>query len=206
MGKMNLEDYMVSTIGNEQIAVGDDKLEEIEFEFYYRLEDWDQLSKAKSKVRQEQWSIPFNKNIGDVSISTAIRARKCMSDTGVHFELCSKTSLTGMDGVWELEREIERHHFDTIETLSKQGMVKDRYYFPVNGTSLVWEVDVFHDDQGNPVEWVKVDLEVPSKGEPIPKFPLEFVDSIVSQKGSQTPEEIELLDKLYKNRFIIRKK
>jgi hypothetical protein len=49
--------------------------------------------------------------------------------------------------------------FDLIKRGAEMGMVKDRYHFPVEGTSLVYEVDMFILADGTYAPWAKIDLE-----------------------------------------------
>lgn len=202
MSRVNIGEY-ISQEKVEDVSVEgiNDNLEEIEYDFYCRIEDFDQLAGASRKEIQEQWNLPFSKKSVDVSV----RVRKCATDSDIRFELTNKIDIEGLDGVWEVERAIERQHFETIRDLSKQGMIKHRYFFPVNGTDLVWEVDVFHDDKGRPIEWVKIDLEVHQRMNKLPELPIEGFDWIMAQKGERTPEEEDFICKLYTNRFIVRK-
>ncbi len=198
--KLDISKYDSPVVSAEGIS---DAVEEIEYDFYIKVDDFDQLASAKSMVEQEQWNIPFIKT----SITAEVRVRKCVCPTGTTFELTNKINIDGLDGKWELERDIERHHFEEIKALSKQGMTKNRYYYPINGTDMVWEVDVFFDDKGKPIPWVKIDLEVHSRlsAADIPPLPITGSQVIMAQRGERTAEEEALVNKLYKQTYVRRK-
>lgn len=180
----------------------DDKIEEIEYDFYAKITDFDQLKKAKYKKDQEQWSLFFFKE----AVRCSLRVRKITDDKNIKFEIANKLKIGDLDDEWEIEKEIERHHFDILKSLSKSGMMKTRYYFPINETDMVWEVDVFYNSKGEPLPWVKVDLEVDQRLNKLPPYPIEAEEWIEEQFNERSPETIDKIDKLYKNLFIIRKK
>jgi len=190
----------VSRVSLEDNTSSED-LVELEYDFYLRIQDFDQLAGADKIIKQEQWSIPFTKE----SLKSAIRVRQSIENGIFKYEIANKIDIEGYDGVWEIEKEIDRHHFETIKDLAKTGMIKDRFCFPIEGKSMYWEVDVFYDINGKPYEWVKVDLEVEQRLESLPPFPINYVEGILTQKGRRSTEEIDFITKLYKNKFLISK-
>jgi len=94
--------------------------------------------------------------------------------------------------------------FIGFQFLADQGMIKDRYHFPIVGTDLVWEVDCFPKEGGGYHEWVKIDLEVSDLSAPLPEFPIQFEDIILPVGvGKLSKEEHdEQVSKLYDECFI----
>lgn len=188
----------------------EEALEEIEYMFYLKLEDFQQLERAKSSEKQYQYSLKFSKP----GIDSIVRVRKSActdgfklsedgkishdSLTNVKYEVTSKVDIHGLDGKWELEREIDEHHYSTFYELAENGMIKDRYFFPIDGTDMVWEVDVFEDAEGNPMPWVKVDLEVKQRLAKIPEFPITYSEAVINQREAYTDKEKEFVDNFYK--------
>ena len=93
--------------------------------------------------------------------------------------------------------------------MSESGMMKDRYFFPVSGTDLVWEFDVFishTDEEGRHhySPWIKIDLEVTDRSAPIPHLPIEVTDLITAPFGERTDVEERKVTELYHNIFRMR--
>ncbi|MBE0438289.1 MAG: hypothetical protein IBX57_00785 [Gammaproteobacteria bacterium] len=181
------------------IVVSNEDIDELEYEIYLKVSDFKQLKNAKYSEHQEQWQMRFNKG----PLAVKVRSRKCIRDGDIKYYLTTKLDLEDVDAAWELEDEVTRLHYEEIRDLSDNGMIKERYFFPINGTDLVWEVDVFSDDNGEFIEWVKIDLEVPHRLAKLPELPIEGTEVILAQKGERTEEEINLIDKLYSEHFII---
>lgn len=175
-------------------------LEEIEYMFFLKLEDFSQLSKAKNKESQEQWSILFQRD----KVENVIRVRKTVKEGNETFVLASKVNFANLDGKWELEREVERSHFEQVKEMAGDGLIKERYFFPVDGTDLTWEVDVFYDGGGNPVEWVKLDLEVPKRLATLPDYPLEYADVFDKQFEERNEKEHKFVSDLFKNHYCVK--
>lgn len=201
---MSLRDYydFFQSLSPQTGLEGSEVLEEIEYMFFYLLDDFEQLKAAKYKESQEQWSLLFRKD----GVENIIRVRKTIKGEETTFILASKTKFYDLDGKWEVETEVERQHFDKVKEMAEDGMIKDRYFFPVDGTSYVWEVDVFFDHTGKPYPWVKVDLEVDARmlKENLPKFPLVHLKAITNQAGERTENEEQLVRKLFDECFSIK--
>lgn len=193
--------YLGVTTTDVSLEALNQKLEEIEYELYCKINDFDELKKAKSKEQQEQWTLFFNKK----GVRNAIRVRKTVGKDGTKYELTSKVKIPGLTGDWEIETEVERKHFDIVKDLAETGMIKDRYFFPIDGTDLIWEVDVFKNLQGEIQPWVKLDLEVHKEMATLPPTPIEGSDWILEQYSERSPETIDKLDKVFKEHFQITK-
>lgn len=140
---------------------------ELEHAFYGKLKDPSVLEEM-GYVHQLQWDVRLKVN----DIEGTIRVRNI--DDGNHFVLCIKRSEVGNSNRTEWESSCTEDTFNAIQSLAISGMCKKRYCFAVEGSKLVWELDVFEDLDGNPTGWVKLDLEVESADQEIPPFPVEF--------------------------------
>jgi hypothetical protein len=182
---------------------------EIEKVFYGRLVDHSELLKASSKEHQEQWQIKVPMTTDNAG-SGSIRVRRTVPDltdtNNAKYVLTTKLK-TGVSGE-QIEASIEttEDQFKAFKVLSDNGMVKDRFHFPVPDSQLVWEVDVFYAKgaevgSGNYHEYVKIDLELPSMDTPLPPFPIRLTDLIVSQYGERSPEAEAIVRGLYDHEF-----
>lgn len=102
----------------------------------------------------------------------------------------------------EVATESSEDAFKQFKLIADQGMIKTRYTFPIDGTRLKFEVDVFHLPNGEKSEWVKIDLEVNEPLESIPPLPEGFSEIILNQKDDQTDEERQLIRSLYETAFL----
>ena len=83
-------------------------------------------------------------------------------------------------------------------------MIKDRYTFLVPGTDLKWEVDCFKQPDGKYYPWVKIDLEVTNRNDPLPQLPMHFRD-VIMPKGFGRADEAESeakIKELYERYFL----
>lgn len=176
----------------------EEMLEELEYVCFVKVSDFTQLAGAESAVHQEQWSV-FLTNRGEAPAGKVaennVRVRSINDE---QFFLTSKFYLPGADGKWEIEREVERKHFDLIKSMASGGMRKDRYKFPVADTEMVWEVDVHYDDNGDRMPWVRLELEVKEQLDALPPLPLQGSERILNQPSKQTDAERRLVKELYK--------
>lgn len=174
---------------------------EIEHVFYGRLIDIEELKKAASVESQEQWEIRIPKTEENAN-SGSIRIRKTtVGDAEPEYILTTKVSAGGGDKI-EVPIPTTADNFEQFKILSFAGMRKDRYHFPVEGTDLVWEVDMFLKPEGGYHEWVKIDLEVSDRGAAIPSLPIELKDVITSDYGMRTEAEELQVSALYAHTFI----
>lgn len=190
-------------LATEEVADGK-VFKEIEHTIYARIVNPVELEKAASKEHQEQWEIRVaktDKNAGDGSI----RVRKTVIPGGDPvFVRTSKIRQNADGDKLELPMPSNEDEFNMVRFLAEQGLIKDRYFFPIEGTKMVWEVDMFPKIGGGYHEWVKIDLEVEDREAAIPPFPIELTDVIMPKGfGRQDEEQSEaLVRKIYDDCFI----
>jgi len=207
----------------EGIADGNAAIEK-ELVYHAILEDMSVLDNAAREELQEQWEIKIPKTEPSISPSNltggTLRVRKIVIPnvrSPARYVFCSKTK--SKDENLEVELVSTKDQFDQFVAMSTGGMLKMRYYFPIEGTEnsfpdgefngcLVWEIDVFkrHPQDDIIVEWVKIDLELPETwgNKPVPEFPFATKQIITSQYGKRTEEEEAIVSKLYEDDFCIR--
>jgi hypothetical protein len=190
----------------EEVADGK-AFREIEHVFYARLPNFEELKKAASSEHQEQWEIRFPKTEGNVANAT-MRIRKTVKNSSPPEYVLTTKTAAGKDGDRiEVPIPTTLDNFEQFRLFAEKGMIKDRYFFPVPDTTLVWEIDVFYRPGTEPTDkeycdWIKIDLEVPSRDTTIPPFPIELADVIAAPYGERTEAEEAKIDSLYKNEFL----
>ena len=210
MRGMNIRDYLPD-VGLES-AVDGVVRDEIEYVFYGRLTNPEELKNADEVERQEQWEIRVEKVDGNASAG-GLRVRKVNDD---EYTFTSKTFTPGKFGKKEVELVSTADQFEQFKLMSPRGMRKTRYVFIVPGTegtwkgedvkyggSLFWEVDVFSKNDGSLEEWVKIDFEVPNASVKAPAFPIQLTDVITNQYGQRTPDEEKFVSGLYESKFTL---
>lgn len=201
----------------EGVADGESRIER-ELVYHGILEDVSILDQAAKKEDQEQWEIKINKTEPSVTPAnlTGGRLRVRKINGGEKYVFCSKTK----DGDYQAEVELEstEDQFNQFAAMATGGMIKTRYYFPIEGTEgsfpegefdgkLVWEIDVFksHPSDTETKEWVKIDLELPENwNKEIPKFPFATKQLITSQYPNRPEEEEVIVSRLYDIDFMAR--
>lgn len=177
---------------------------EIEHTIYARVVSMSELENASSMEMQEQWEIRVpktEKNAGKGSF----RIRKTqLKDGDPTYALTTKISASKDGDKIELAIPTNADNFEQFKFLSEQGMIKHRYHFPVEGTDLIWEIDMFPKEDGTYHEWCKIDLEVKDRDAPIPTFPIDLADVILPEGYGRTdPEEAEkAITALYDDYFL----
>jgi CYTH domain-containing protein len=196
---------ILGIIGMEAESTSGVAEQEHEYVLYAKIADFSMLRNASGKERHEQWEIRLNKN----AVKGRIRVRKTIDAQGTHYvqtiKLKNDQVVEGSAPNQDTSIPVEctQASFEAIRSLADTGMVKDRYFFPIPGTGLIWEVDVFPDAAGNYNHWVKIDLEVPvgQKFTTFPTLPTGFSEIISNPRDKQTPEEaakiVELYDKVF---------
>lgn len=196
-------------IGRKRIAleeeVADGKsVNECEYVFYARIVNLDDLLKADAKEHQEQWEIKVPKTDGNAS-KGRFRIRKTVKDgSDPEYVFTTKIPVPGTNDSIETPVPTTQAQFESFRLMCSDGMLKDRYSFKVEGSDLVWEVDVFLKPEGGYYEWCKIDLEVEEMGEQVPPFPIELANIITNQNGQRTPEEETRVRALYETDFRLR--
>jgi hypothetical protein len=167
----------------EEIANGQ-PVKEIEHTIYAKVVSPSELERAASKENQEQWEIRVpkdDKNAGDGSM----RVRKTWQDGKEEEAVYVRTSKVKMNDNGdkiELPLPSNKDEFTIFKFLSGQGMRKVRFTFPIIGTDLKWEIDMFPKPDGEGYyDWCKIDLEVRDRNQPIPEFPIALSDVILPE-------------------------
>lgn len=126
----------------------------------------------------------------------------------------------------ETNLEVDQTFFDAFGKVANQAFTKKRYYFTDRTSKVVsadvvlppicYEIDVFLDKDENPIEWVKIDIELDDlkkaledKGiafnqvkQRIDFSALPFGISEVIPMINPTPEQRSFVDSLYKDRIV----
>lgn len=210
--KRNLKQILIAL---EEQATGKANFEK-EYVFYAKLTDPSILEKASHVEQQQQWSIKIDKTDKNYC-SGQIRIRRTDDNGKVSYVQTVKTPIKPLQGdtgqsdtsvadasqnMLEVAIDASEDAFKQFKLIADQGMIKTRYTFPIEGTELKFEVDVFHLANGEKSQWVKIDLEVDRPLESIPPLPEGFSEAILNQKYDQTDEEKQLIRSLYENVFL----
>lgn len=182
-------------MGLEAAPVDGKQRTEIEYVFYGRMKDPGQLAQAVQKEVMEQWLLPLEN-------ATNGRKLRMRSIDNRRFILTAKEKRTDTVGCFEVECDISKDMFNLLKKMAVGGQKKTRYSFPAEGGSLTWEIDVFQNIQGDDSPWVKIDLEVESANQPVPKLPLDFDELITNQPGQYSQEEAAFIDQLWKKEWV----
>lgn len=162
---------------------------EIEFTFYAHVKDLSELESAPFKEKHEQWKLPIQSDG-----TKRLRIRRVDDRRAT---ITTKISRTGMVGWEEIDEHIGIPLFDHLKEMSTSGYFKHRYTFPIIGTQLKWEIDVFQNQTGQPHPWVKVDLEVDNLDMKIPELPFEFDDFICENDDNMSSSDRRQIDMLW---------
>ena len=204
----NLRNFLVC----EEVSDGA-TIEEYEHELYARIVSVQELLKASSKEHQSQWEIRVPKtelNAGKGSVRVRMTIPNVTDTDNIEYVINTKTSIENNPNIiGKLETPVKttKENFDQFRAMCEIGMLKDRYFFPIPDTDLVWEIDMFY-LPGAAVgahqyhEWIKIDLEVRDMSAPLPQLPIQVTDLIINQKGKRTPEEEAKISALYEHEFI----
>lgn len=181
---------------------------ELEYVFFGQLSDLDALKALAADVEEQvQFSI--------IKPNGTVRVR---SVNDQEFELTTKVWTAGVVGKKEATNPTSKDQFDDFSKIADSGMRKTRFIVPIDGTEgtwvpnednptpkyegrLFWEFDVFFDNAGNLIPWVKIDLEVPEQLPQVPAFPVELTNVIMNQFGQRTPEEEAFVKQLYSDSY-----
>ncbi len=165
---------------------------EKEYVWYGRLTNPEELQKAVSQEVQKQSCV---KGKGGT-----IRVRETTANGTISYALTAK-AYSGRGDASEASLPVSKDMCEIFKALTGESMDKIRYTFPIEGTELKWEVDVFIDTSGNPKDWVKIDLEVPAETNEWPPLPVTLGDMIFGGNDEYTPEQKTKLDELYATVF-----
>ncbi len=168
---------------------------EIEFTIYAELQDLRVLQQAVTKEVQQQVNISLDT---DTEIRQRIR-----SINDKRWILTTKEPVERGFGNLETECDISKDMFGTLMRATKEKLiVKTRYFFPIPGTNLQWEVDVFHTKSGSEHPWVKIDLEVPNLEMEIPPLPFQVSSVIYADSDDLTIAEKRKISKLWDEEWV----
>lgn len=151
---------------------------EREYVAYVRVTDWSWVDTAPHRETHEQWVLDY----GHPTISGRLRLINKRRYTE-----CVKEKIKGLVEAYECEFDISKDAFEMKKKMAKFGVLKERFTFPIPGSKLKWEVDVFQAKAGGRSEWVKVDLEYTSKNTEIPEFPFP-VNEVLIVTENMSPE------------------
>lgn len=193
-----LRDYFLSF----EAADGQEH-KEVEHIFLCKLEDFDQLKNAQSSELQEQYELRTKPDVENNGVNGVIRVRAI--DKGqdpIQYVLTTKLYGSSTARADEVEQEVTEALFEHFKTMAPVGVTKRRYFFPVEGTELVWTVDVYYDEDGNPEGWCRLELEVDELADELPELPLEFAQIIRQHDPELSEEERALVHRLYETVFM----
>ncbi len=184
----------------EAVADGQTRVEK-EIVTYGKIVDFDELKKADRKEKQEQWElrIPVKDNV----YAGCIRIR-CIDDE--KYILTTKTFKPDKGDLQETEIELDKEQgasmMEEFKKLSTGGMIKTRYFFNVPDSELVYEVDVYYDENGEPKTWCKIDLEVTDMRIKRPALPIEIKEAREIPAKNRSEEDQKFLERLMDKEFI----
>ena len=168
---------------------------EVEFTIYAELQDIRVLQQAVTKEVQQQVNISMDT---DTDIRQRIR-----SINGKRWILTTKEPPERGFGNLETGCDISKDMFGTLMRATKEKLVvKTRYLFPIPGTNLQWEVDVFNTKSGSEHPWVKIDLEVPNLEMEIPPLPFQVNSIIYADSDDLTIAEKRKIDTLWDEEWV----
>lgn len=194
-------------VSNEAEDVSGRTSAEIERVLYARLGNFDFLKQANAADHQEQWSVKVAKTDENAG-SGSIRVRKVINlrepSAPIQYVLATKLDIGEKGSSAETPEPSTADQFRIFKYLGNKGMVKDRYYFDIDGTDLRWEVDCFAAKNGTGLynEWVKIDLEKWPRGKALPQLPFEVLELIDGSPGYLTDENKAKVDELYQQVFL----
>lgn len=167
--------------------------QEIEYTFFARVPDFEWIDASLLKEQQEQAEIHIDngeKGFGQVRV-------RAVNDRD--YELCLKYKVPGELGKREVETLVTKDMFELMLLMAPHSLRKKRYCYPIEGTDLKWEVDVFENIDGEPFDWIKIDLELMAKDKDmeIPPLPVPTVEKIMAQASKRTPEEYKKVGELF---------
>lgn len=170
-------------------------IREREYEIYGTLSDLEDLKKATGSEFQEQWGIPCNE-----VVNGNIRVRKTVKNDVT--ELTQTIKVKEQSGNDENNMDISQSTFDIFKKLVPRGLLKTRYFFPLEGTDYTLEVDVFQDLEGNQCNRVKIDLEVPD-GVDVDKviLPFKLENVRVIKPGTKSQDDLDFVRSLFKEHY-----
>jgi hypothetical protein len=191
-------------ISMEAAPTPDGKIQvETEIEIYGTMRNMDDLDAATGWEIQEQWGLyvpSSQENAG----SGNVRVRMSQRNTGEPVYVLT-TKVKAPNGNLECEAPSSVDMFNLFKVLASSGLRKKRYYFPLPGTDMEFEVDVFTGPTGAPVPHVKIDLELrnPPDGFDFSqvKLPFEMTDIRIISPGRKSDEDLAYVRQLFSTQY-----
>jgi CYTH domain-containing protein len=190
---MSMSNHVIRAAVSMEDIIDGKSHRELEYTFYAKVMDMQELEKAVKKEKHEQWNIP-------IETDKPVRQRIRLVDDRRH-TLTMKVFSPGRAGADETTIDVSEHCFNALRMAGKDGYIKTRYVFPIPNSSLIWEIDVFLDNMGKPHPWVKIDLEIQNEGETIPEFPIRLEEVILDNGPKQSVREIAFVESLWKKHW-----
>lgn len=185
------------------VADGKTKVEK-EIEIYGTMRNMDDLDAATHWEIQEQWGL-YVPGSNDNAGSGNVRIRMSQRSSGEPVYVLT-TKVKASAGNLECEAPSSPDMFQLFKILASSGLRKKRYYFPIAGTEMEFEVDVFTGPTGAPVPHVKIDLEL--RGTVPPDFdlssitlPFEMSDIRIIRPGHKNDEDLAYVRELFKTQY-----
>lgn len=169
----------------------EEKSEELEYVVFGILEDTSELDVASTQEHHEQLEYRFIDPRTNESSGT-LRTR---AYDGQRFELTIKSYHKDKPGCIENTVDVDIHMHNAVRMVATRRLEKIRYTYPFtvehNGETidLKWEIDRFIRPDGQFEPMVKIDLEIPYSGIPIPEVPFTLSDKLVSGNGHWVEKE-----------------
>jgi CYTH domain-containing protein len=181
---------------------------EIEYILFAKPNDFQEIiNQAVGVEQQEQWEIDVPADDKSPKPFKLRMRKSCLKVKGVIKEesivqtykskpiQLNKNEPTTVE---EIDIPVDIQAWEFFLTIAQHGIIKDRYFIPIPGTKLGWEVDCFRGRKGNYLEWAKIDLEVPGKLNTLPNLPFEHTGLITNQRGFRTPQEDKTIQDFWK--------
>lgn len=178
----------------EELATGKAGKEK-EYVWYGQIVDFKELDKATKVIKQSQSNMRGSNGTS--------RIRRVIDESGqVNYYLTCK-NYTGVGECDEVTQPTTKDMWLAYRGATGESMDKIRYEFPIGGTDLIWEVDVFTDlEFGEKRVWCKVDLEVSADMPELPALPIKLDNIIFSPVKQYSPSEDKIIKGLYANEFV----
>lgn len=166
---------------------------EVERVFYCYTNDFKQLDKLAKFTKIEQCEIISDYG-PDRSKGGTIRAR-CYDDS--RYELTMKKSVAVDKGFSAIESELKlnKQEYETFKLIATSRYTKLRY--KIKSDQGLWDIDVLIDKDGNPLPWMKVDLESTNNTSALPEFPFKCDVWFENTKGVLTAKQSYLKDYIF---------
>ena len=199
-----IKDCKISTEDDSSGKASSEK----EYVFYAKLLDPSILENATKEEHHEQWGIRVEKNDKNMAAGR-LRVRKIITGGSTEHVMTIKVEQkieqaqggnAPAQNMKEVGISVSEDIFIMFRQMSDSGMIKTRYTIPFSGMNL--EVDRFYLPNNEFSDWVKIDLEAPKPLEQMIELPEAFGEVVYNQAHQQTPEEKELVTRLYENVFL----